>query len=106
MSMQLQSNFNGFPAPISNDTTFQTANVTGSVFVSSEGTATFLKTSVGSLVGFFGVTPVARQTTAVSGVTVAGTNASGTIVTSTTFGGYTIAQIASSLINIGILSTV
>ena len=104
MSAQQQSVFTGLPAPMYSDVTFTDGNVTGSISLSTPGSATYLTTSVGSKVGLFGVPAVQQQTTAVSGVTVAGTG-SGTILTSTTFNNYTIAQVVAALINVGILST-
>ncbi len=65
-----------------------------------------LVTPAGSLLGLYGVTPVARPTTAISGVTVASTGSGDLIASSTTFAGWTLPKIVAALISQGILSTV
>lgn len=59
--------------------------------------------ATGDKIGFFGATPIAKPTTGVTGATF--TVNSGTAVNdASTFGGYTIKQIAAALKNLGILT--
>lgn len=66
------------------------------------GTALTIGSSGGSL-GFYGTTPIAKPTTAIASATFAGVGGT-SIATNDTFGGYTLAQIAKALINLGILT--
>lgn len=66
------------------------------------GTSLTLGASGGSL-GFYGTTPIAKPTTAIASATFAGVGGT-SIATNDTFGGYTLAQIAKALINLGILT--
>jgi hypothetical protein len=59
--------------------------------------------ATGASVGLYGVTPVARATTGISGATIAGSGG-GNITENNTFGGYTVAQVVQALINLGILT--
>ncbi len=92
------------PAPLMADINQSTGTFTGSLTMTSS--TGFLSTPVGSLVGLYGVTPVARPTTAISGVTVASTGSGDVLAGSTTFGGWTLPKIVAALISQGILSTV
>ena len=104
MSVQQQSAWTGFPAPLIQDTLFSSANITDSISLSTTGPTTFLKTSAGSQIGLFGVTLVSQPTSAITPATVAGTG-SGTLLTTTTFNGWTIQALVAALQSTGIIST-
>jgi len=91
------------PAPLMADINQSDGTFTGSITLTSS--AGSLSTPVGSLLGLYGVTPVARPTTAISGVTVAGTGSGDVVAASTTFAGWTLPKIVAALISQGILST-
>lgn len=57
----------------------------------------------GNSIGFYGVTPVARATTAIAGATFVA-NTGTAVNSSSTFGGYTLQQIAQALVSIGVLT--
>jgi hypothetical protein len=66
-------------------------------------TGTRLGTATNQLLSFWNKTPIVQPTTGIAAATRVH-NASTTIHTGDTFGGYTIQQIAQALINIGILA--
>lgn len=57
----------------------------------------------GNSIGFYGVTPVARATTAIAGAAFVA-NTGTAVNSSSTFGGYTLQQIAQALVSIGVLT--
>jgi len=62
----------------------------------------YLGSSAGK-VGFYAVTPILRPTTGIAGATRVG-GAGTTVTTTDTYGGYTIAQMAQAMINLGLLT--
>jgi hypothetical protein len=75
-----------------------TANV-----VLATGTGTKIGTAASQKLAFWDKTPVAQPTTGISGAAFVA-DSGGSIHPSSTFGGYTIAQIAQALIDVGILA--
>jgi hypothetical protein len=57
----------------------------------------------GDTVGFYGVTPVARQSTSVASATFSAVGGGSSMDTNDTFDGYTLPQVVKALRNIGLL---
>ena len=81
---------------------FQTAPAGSSGSTANTLTTRLQITGAGGI-GFYGVTPVARATTAGSASTFV-TNTSGILNDTATWGGYTVGQVVKALIDIGILT--
>lgn len=68
----------------------------GSIKVGNTGTS--------SRIGFFGVNPISKPTTSISGATFSSPGGGTNIKTDDTFGGYTLAQISQALLNLGLMT--
>jgi hypothetical protein len=75
---------------------------TGNIVLAT-GTGTKIGTAAAQKLAFWDKTPVAQPTTGISGAAFVA-DSGGSIHPTSTFGGYTIAQIAQALINVGILA--
>ncbi len=87
-----------FSGPVRSENGFQTITKNATT-----GAVTVTATLTGSTAGFFGATPVAQPTTAVSAAAFsAGT--SGIADDTATYGGYTMGQVVAALKSLGLLA--
>jgi hypothetical protein len=98
------SYFTATPPQLMSDAVVSDLLISGSLTFGSSGSGSAIRSPVGSLLGLYGVPAVAQPTTGITPVVVAGTG-SGTVLTTTTFGGWTLQAVVAALISEGILSS-
>jgi hypothetical protein len=98
------SYFTATPPLMTSDALVSDLLISGSLTFGSSGTGSSFRAPVGSLMGLYGVPAVAQPTTGITPVVVVGTGA-GTVLTTTTFGGWTLQAVVAALVSEGILSS-
>lgn len=74
------------------------------IVLATSGAGTRIGTSTSQLLSFWNKTPIVQPTTAITGAAFVQVNTTTAVSQASTFGGYTLQQIAAALINTGILA--